>query len=241
VICLYLASTGVDYRAAITDTRTHTTKTLGLTGVPSRTRVSPNGLLGAWTTFVSGDSYTSPGQFSTRTTIVNLTSGQILGDLEQFSFSLDGKEVTAVDRNFWGVTFAPDNNTFYATMATGSHHYLVRGNLQTHSGTVLRDNVECPAVSPDGTKIGYKYRTGKLWRFHVLDLTTMKDHQLSETRSIDDQLAWLDDSTLAYSDGTNLFTVAADGSGKPHLLLRDAASPTILSSDGSSSSSAAGV
>ena len=34
------------------------------------------------TTFVTGDSYTEPGQFSTRTTIVDLAAGAQIADLE---------------------------------------------------------------------------------------------------------------------------------------------------------------
>jgi hypothetical protein len=227
IVCLYLASTGVDYRAALIDRRTRSTTVVGLTGLPSRARVSSNGRLGAWTTFVAGDSYRSPGQFSTRTVIVDLASGRVIGDLEQFSVSLNGEEIDAVDRNFWGVTFAADNNTFYVTMATGGHHYLVRGDLRARSGTVLRDDVECPSLSPDGTRIGYKHPLGNgRWRLHVLDLRNMKDHPLAEARSIDDQVAWLDGSNIAYSDGTGVWTVPASGAGRPRLLLHDAASPT---------------
>ncbi|MFF3608292.1 hypothetical protein [Streptomyces sp. NPDC002463] len=50
---------------------------------------------------------------------------------------------------------------------------------------------------------------------------------------MDDQAAWLDGSTLAYAqqhdDGTkDLWSVPADGSGKPRLLLRNAHSPAAL-------------
>ena len=39
------------------------------------------------------------------------------------------------------------------------------------------------------------------WRFTVLDLATGTETPLAETRSVDDQLAWLDDAHLLYSDG----------------------------------------
>ena len=49
----------------------------------------------------------------------------------------------------------------------------------------------------------------------MLDVATLEDHAVAEKRSIDDQVEWLDDSTLAYSDGVNVYTVPADGGGAP--------------------------
>ena len=33
----------------------------------------------------------------------------------------------------------------------------------------------------------------------MLDVATLEDHGVAEARSIDDQVEWLDDGTLAYS------------------------------------------
>ena len=67
---------------------------------------------------------------------------------------------------------------------------------------MLHENVECPSLSPDGTKIAFKKASGpstaRKWRFTVLDLRTGVETPLPETRSIDDQLAWLDDSHVLY-------------------------------------------
>jgi Tol biopolymer transport system component len=145
--------------------------------------------------------------------------------------SKDGEPFDAVDFNFWGVTFDPgDSNLFYATLATGGHHYLVEGNVRSRSMRVLRDGVECPSLSPDGTRIAYKSRIGdsNRWHLRVLDVATLSDHAVAERRSIDDQAEWLDERTLVYSDGVDVFTVAADGSGAPHRVLRDATSPVAL-------------
>ncbi len=60
-------------------------------------------------------------------------------------------------------------------------------------------------------------------------MATLADHAVAEERSIDDQVEWLDDDTLVYSDGRNVYTVPADGSGSPELLVRDATSPVRLS------------
>jgi hypothetical protein len=227
-LCLTVARSGVDFRAKILDHAGKVRHTLTLTGVPSRARVAHNGRLGAMTTFVTGDSYTTPGQFSTRTTIVDLTKGKPLVDLEKFAVTKDGNRIHSVDFNFWGVTFAKDSDELYATLATGGHHYLVHGRVSTRSLEVLRDNVECPSLSPDGTRIAYKRRDGKPWRWrlHVLDLRTGADVATAERRPIDDQAEWLDNAHVLYGIGVDVFVVPADGSGSAQRFLADAASPS---------------
>ena len=106
------------YEAVVFDDQFQTLETYDLPGIPSRTRVSPNGDLGAWTTFVSGDSYLSQG-LSTRTHLVNLRTGEQYGDLEKFTVIRDGETFSEPDFNFWGVSFDRDGNTFYATLSTG--------------------------------------------------------------------------------------------------------------------------
>jgi Tol biopolymer transport system component len=142
----------------------------------------------------------------------------------------DGKPFDAVDFNFWGVTFAKDPNRFYATLATGKHHYLVEGNVSAQSMRVLRDGVEGPSLSPDNRQIAFKSRIGDddNWHVDVLDLDTLADHPVAETRSVDDQVEWLDNKTLGYSDGSNVYTVPADGSGEEQLLVKNAISPVRL-------------
>jgi hypothetical protein len=227
-LCLTVARSGVDFRAKILDATGGVRHSLTLTGVPSRARVAPNGKLGAMTTFVTGDSYTTPGQFSTRTTILDMVEGRPIADLEKFTVTKGGREIHSQDFNFWGVTFGRDSDELYATLATGSHHYLVHGRVSTRSVEVLRDNVECPSLSPDGTRIAYKRRDGKPWhwRLHVLDLRTGADVATAETRPIDDQAEWLDNARLLYGIGTDVWVVPADGGGKAQRFLADAASPS---------------
>lgn len=235
-ICLGVAASGVDYDATLFDSRMRPVHKIALTGLPSRARVSADGRYGATTVFVTGDSYlSSPTAFSTRTTILDMSDGRQIGQLEQFGVTKDGRRFDAADFNFWGVTFDPrDSDRFYATLGTGGVHYLVEGSVSGESMRVLRDGVECPSLSPDGRQIAYKSRIGDQarWRLRVLDVATLKDHAVAEERSIDDQVEWLDDATLVYSDGVDVYTVPADGSGAPGLLVRDATSPVRLESPG---------
>lgn len=141
-------------------------------------------------------------------------------------------------RELLGVTFSKDDDTFYATVSTGGETHLVKGSISGRSVKTLAKNVECPSLSPDETRIAYKKRVragASLWREHVMDLGTLREHALAEKRSVDDQAAWLDDRTLAYglptdgaADSTDLWTVPADGSGTPRLLAPGAASPARL-------------
>jgi hypothetical protein len=228
-LCLGVASSGVEYIGTTFNSKFEPEHTFTLTGLPSRARVSADGRYGAATVFVAGDSYRgSSAAFSTRTYLIEMSTGKMIAQLEQFDVTKEGEPFEAVDFNFWGVTFDPyDSNRFYATLGTGTHHYLVEGEISTKQLTVLRDGVECPSLSPDGKQIAFKSRIEgtNTWRLKVLDVATLKDHPVAEKRSIDDQVEWLDDDTLVYSNGTNVYTVPADGSGEVQLLVKDASSP----------------
>jgi hypothetical protein len=233
-LCLGVASSGVEYTGTTFNSKLQPEHTFTLTGLPSRARVSADGKYGAMTVFVAGDAYRgSSAAFSTRTYIIDMADAKTVGQLEQFTVIKEGKPFEAVDFNFWGITFDPtDSNRFYATLGTGTHHYLLEGKVTTKELKVLRDGVECPSLSPDGKQIGFKSRIGNTdaWHLEVLDLATLKAHRVAEKRSIDDQVEWLNDDTLVYSNGTNVYTVPADGSGAVQLLIRDANSPIRIES-----------
>jgi len=119
-------------------------------GIANRLRVSPSGRLLAWTVFVSGEDYTSA-VMSTRTGILDTRTGALVHSLEEFQVIRDGRPYRAADENFWGVTFAADDNRFYATMYTDGRRYLVEGGLAARTVRTVKENAECPSLSPDGT------------------------------------------------------------------------------------------
>jgi len=203
-------------------------------GVLSRARVSPDGKYAAFTVFVTGHSYDDV-NMSTATILLDAVTGESLGNLEEFETWKDGQPYQAPEFNFWGVTFAHDSNRFYATLQEGSTTYLVQGDVAARKLTVLHQNVECPSLSPDETRIAFKKRKGNGWQLTVLDLATMKEIELAEKDGIDDQVEWLDNQSILYQKPdldppkwVSVFVVPADGSGKPEIFMPNATSPVVV-------------
>ena len=226
------------FEAQLLDASWHVVQTWPLPGVPSRTRLSADGSLLASTSFVTGHSYATVG-FSTQT-VVHRADGSASGSLEDFALTVDGKPFTGSDRNFWGVTFV-DDDTFYATAASASagKTWLVRGSLSARTLVSLHENVECPSVSPDRTQIAFKKDmdpgSGVFWSVAVLDLATGTERVLGETRSIDDQLYWLDDATLLYGmprvdepGASDIWSVGLAPGATPAVLVPEAWSPAVV-------------
>jgi hypothetical protein len=237
-ICLQ-ADRGVftTYKAVLLDASLRPDGSIKLDGGPSRTRISPDGRVGAITVFLTGHAY-GPSTASTRTTLVDLTTGDALGDLEQFQTWRDGRRFKAADFNFWGVTFSRDANVFYASLRTAGQTYLVRADLGLRKLTVLRENVECPSLSPDNRFLAFKKRIGPnpmAWRLHLLELATMTERIVaSETRYIDDQVEWLDNDHILYAVSrpsgatTDTWIAPIDGLTAPRVFVSAAESPIVV-------------
>jgi hypothetical protein len=241
-VCLQARRSAITtYSAILFDARLRPLVTLPLSGIPSRTRVSSDGTYAAVTVFVSGHSY-GGADFSTETSIIDSVTGvPVVANLEQMELWSDQKRIDAPDANFWGVTFTTDRNQFYATLSTGGVTHLVKGDIPAMRVTILKEGIECPSISPDNTRIAFKKRApeGGLprWRLYVLDLGSLTETAVAETRFIDEQVEWLDDARILYTQpdsesqnagSSDVWVVRADGTGQPALLLRAAASPTLL-------------
>lgn len=207
---------------------------LSTPGIPSRARVSPDGRWAATTTFVTGHSYAESG-FSTRTEIYDVSTGQSLGNVEDFAITSSGEPVTAVDVNVWGVTFSADGDSFYATVKTGGQAVLARGSIAERAVAMLGVPAECPSLSPSGRHVAYKAASGPgTWQIRVRSVDGGREAVVAESRSVDDQIEWLDDSTVVYGMGrdgeavTDVWAAPADGSGEPRLLVPAAWSPAVV-------------
>jgi hypothetical protein len=238
-ICLRVIGSGLsNYRDDVLNAQMQPVGQLNSAGDPSRARISKNQQLVATTVFVSGHSYASFA-FSTETDVRNVVTGVNYGNLEtSFTYQIAPRLDHAVDLNVWGVTFDPDNaNYFYATVAAGGHTYLGFGNFTTRTLTAIGTDAECPSISPDGRTIVYKKRVNGSaikWHFYAYDVATGRETPLPESRSVDDQVEWLDDSHVLYGvpRGNNgvydVWESDIHGTAKPHVFMTDAESPAVV-------------
>jgi hypothetical protein len=245
-VCL-AAKRGVftTYHAYLFDRNFAVMHTVPLVGVPSRARVSPDGRLAAMTVFVSGHSYAGS-DFSTRTSILDTSTGQfVIEDLETLSVTRDSAPFKPEDANFWGVTFTRDASRFYATLGTRKQQYLIEADIVGRQARIIATGVECPSLSPDGSRIAFKRRLAApedpnriRWRLYVLELLTRAETELSgETRNIDDQVEWLNDQQVLYAlpsqsnaatASTDTWVLAIRPGAVPRMALPFAFSPSVI-------------
>ena len=142
----------------------------------------------------------------------------------------------------WGVTFAHDENRFYATLWSLGKTYLVEGDFAKREANVIYEGVECPSLSPDETRIAFKRRTGWIGgpitrRLSLLELKTLAETPHGETRSVDDQVEWLDNEHILYalpengkssSASSDIWALPISANGSPQLFLTGASSPAVV-------------
>jgi hypothetical protein len=223
------------YVARVFDEHFAQLHSMTLTGAPSRTRLSPDGRRAAFTVFDEGHSY-ADGVFSTRTTIVDTIAGTAIGELESWKVTRDGVPFANRDFNFWGVTFAPDGDTFYATLRTQGSAYLIEGKVDTREARVVMQGAECPSLSPDQSRIAFKKRlggSGGWWQLSLFDLSSHTVRALAgDTESVDDQVEWLDAANLIYfrpnADGNIIWRLPTDTGEPPQPFVREGFSPAVV-------------
>lgn len=226
------------FRTLVLDTQGNQIEDWALAGVPSRTRVSPGGLV-ATTSFVTGHSYATD-SFSTETTIKSVT-GDDYGNLEDHAIIIDGQELTSIDRNVWGVSFVNEQE-YYATVASGGNTWLVRGDISKKLMTSVRSNAECPSVSPDRKQVAYKKRRSGAgpvhWDIAVLDLRTEKEIVIQQSDGFDDQPEWLDNNTLLFGmprpdtvGDSDVYKISTQPGALPELFIEHAWSPSVYTED----------
>jgi hypothetical protein len=227
------------FEAAIYNRNWQETRSWALPGIPSRTRLDKAGSVVSTTVFVTGHSYAGTG-FSTETVINPVAGGPGTGSLEDFVLWVNGAQVSPSDRNIWGVTFVPgQSDSFYATAASNGRTWLVEGSISSRTLTAVHDGVECPSVSPDGKRIAFKKNmAGNVtphWNIAVLDISTGTETLLAETRNVDDQVEWLDSTTVLYGLGrddaagdSDVWQLGATPDSRPSLFIEHAWSPSVV-------------
>jgi hypothetical protein len=117
----------------------------------------------------------------------------------------------------------------------------VRGSLAARTLTAIHQDVECPSLSPDGTRIAFKQDIGgstPRWRIAVLDLATDQVVPLTgESHNVDDQVEWLDDDTLLYglsrtghAGVSDIWEINTTKGAEPSLFIEQAWSPSVVRS-----------
>jgi hypothetical protein len=242
-LCLVLNRDSMQPRAFayFLDARFQALGRLDLAGLPIRARVSPDGKLAASTVFVTGENYASE-DFTTRTTLYDLSTRRAIADVEQFTIERDGKPFSNPDFNFWGVTFRRDSNRFLATLGTGGRRFLVEGDVARRHFRVIADDVECPSLSPDERHVVFKRKRQRTygWQLWAMNLDTRESWAITEDQQdIDDQVEWLDVASVVYGmvlgsglpeQSLSLWTTRIDkAAGKNRqFLLRSAWSPAVI-------------
>jgi hypothetical protein len=235
-LCLVEEAEGmvVDHVAEIFDRSFRRVGRLALAGVPTRVRVSPDGRIGAITTYAEEESPAGE-RLAIESVLIDLNASQVLADLRDFRLDVSDAQTVVGPLDFASVSFDRDPDRFFATLSTPTERWVIVGSLRERRLRLLKADFATEALSPDGNRLVVKQRVGDrgFWQLGVLDLSTLIAHTVNQNgRSVDDQVEWLDNDHLVYHDandqGTGVWVAATDGLSEPHLLIPDAFSPVVV-------------
>ena len=169
--------------------------------LPSRARISPNGTFSAVTAFVSGSSYADiAAETTTLVTIDEIDSTRLVRGANQFTIDSGEARFNNLNPQYWGITFAADEDEIYLTGFFGDRPEVMHGTLNNMVIEPTGWVGSCPSLSPDGKTLVFKEMTAdNSFELVAVDLETNTKHKLGETRSVDDQVEWLDNDTILYA------------------------------------------
>lgn len=173
--------------------------------LPSRARVSPSGTLVSTTAFVTGTSYADIGGEAETLAIVDEADASTnLRGLTQFEVLSRDDRYQGVVGEYWGVSFV-DEDQFWVTGFFGEEPEVLEGSVSRGVLTPSGLAGSCPSVSPDGSTLVFKrlQDDGEGFDLVAANLDSGTTWLLGESRSVDDQVEWLDDDTILYALHTN--------------------------------------
>jgi len=209
--------------------------------LPSRTRISPSGAFSSVTAFASGSSYEDIStDTTTLVTIDEIDTGSPLTSPSRFvAVGSDDERYENFDVQFWGITWVNDDD-FYVTAFYEDYPEIMQGSLNDRTLTPTGHRGSCPSLSPDGKTLVFKESLAEGgFKLVAIDLDTQEKWDLSEMRSVDDQVEWLDDDTILYAlhtedgdtpvqPGFDIWMVDIAEGSVPELFLPNSDSPAVV-------------
>jgi hypothetical protein len=168
--------------------------------LPSRARISPGGTFSSVTAFITGVSYADVGaETTTLVTIDKIDSNDRLRGANGLAVDASEERYQRFDATYWGLSFV-DENEFYITGFYGDAPEIMRGTIDSMTIEPTGWIGSCPSISPDGQTLVFKeQRPDGGYDLAAVNVATQEKWLLGESRSVDDQVEWLDNDTILYA------------------------------------------